>query len=207
MSRIPVIECKKDGPYLVRDLELLRDARGERVAFEGVVALCRCGGSKKKPFCDGTHKTNGFSGARLAEGSTDRRESYRGKRITIHDNRALCSHAGLCTAQLASVFKYGKEPWVDPDGAEVDAIVAAVRRCPSGALSYSIEGAEAKDAPRAPSITVTENGPYAIEGGIALADPRWGEGASSEHYTLCRCGGSKNKPFCDGTHWSIGFKG
>jgi len=188
VSQAPSIECRKDGPYRVTDLEVLRDAQGERIAVEGVVALCRCGGSKKKPFCDGTHKTNGFSGARIAEGSEDRRESYRGRRITIHDNRAICSHAGLCSDKLAAVFKYGNEPWIDPDGAEVEAIVA-------------------KDTQRAPSITVTRDGPYAVEGGVRLPDQRPGEGASSEHYTLCRCGGSKNKPFCDGSHSSIGFKG
>ena len=76
--------------------------------------------------------------------STDKRDDYRGKKITIHDNRALCAHAGLCTEGLASVFKYGSEPWIDPDGAEVEAIVETIRTCPSGALSYSLEGAEQK---------------------------------------------------------------
>jgi CDGSH-type Zn-finger protein len=55
-------------------------------------------------------------------------------------------------------------------------------------------------------ITVTNDGPYAVTGGVELAAVPFGDGASREHYTLCRCGGSKNKPFCDGTHWSIGFK-
>lgn len=50
------------------------------------------------------------------------------------------------------------------------------------------------------------NGPYMVRGGPALIDAEQGEGASKEHYTLCRCGGSKNKPFCDGTHWHIGFE-
>ena len=55
-------------------------------------------------------------------------------------------------------------------------------------------------------ITVTKDGPYAVAGGVGLTGQSWGAGASSEHYTLCRCGGSENKPFCDGTHWSIGFQ-
>ena len=63
-----------------------------------------------------------------------------------------------------------------------------------------------RDQDRAPMVTVTKDGPYAITGGIELADQPRGEGASTEHYTLCRCGGSKNKPFCDGTHWQSGFK-
>jgi CDGSH-type Zn-finger protein len=57
-----------------------------------------------------------------------------------------------------------------------------------------------------PMVTITQDGPYAVTGGIELVDQPLGEGASTEHYTLCRCGGSKNKPFCDGTHWHIGFK-
>ena len=55
-------------------------------------------------------------------------------------------------------------------------------------------------------IMVSKDGPYRITGGIELKDESMGEGASREHYTLCRCGGSKNKPFCDGTHWYIKFK-
>ena len=59
---------------------------------------------------------------------------------------------------------------------------------------------------REPAITVARNGPYRITGGIDLLDEPWGEGASTEHYVLCRCGGSKNKPFCDGSHWNVKFR-
>jgi CDGSH-type Zn-finger protein len=55
-------------------------------------------------------------------------------------------------------------------------------------------------------ITVTKNGPYAVVGGIESMGQIRGEGASTEHYTLCRCGGSKNKPFCSGRHWDIEFQ-
>jgi CDGSH-type Zn-finger protein len=187
------IVCRPNGPYSV-----------ETPGLSG--ALCRCGGSKKKPFCDGTHRTNGFSDGKLADPSLNRRESYAGKRITIHDNRALCAHAGACTDTLAQVFRMRQEPWIDPDAAAVDEIVAVIRKCPSGALSYSIDGAEAREPERPPMITVTKDGPYAVTGGVELEQVAFGDGASREHYTLCRCGGSKNKPFCDGTHWSLGFK-
>jgi CDGSH-type Zn-finger protein len=53
---------------------------------------------------------------------------------------------------------------------------------------------------------VTDNGPYAITGGVGLLGVTFGQGASSEHYTLCRCGASKNKPFCDGSHWTVEFR-
>jgi len=203
----PTIECRPDGPYLVKGLEDLRDSHGERIETKPVMALCRCGGSASKPFCDGTHQKNGFSGANLADRSADKRESYQGKRITIHDNRSICAHAGHCTDGLAAVFKYQSEPWIDPAGAAVEAIIGTIRRCPSGALSYSLDGVEGGDPQREPAIALTRDGPYAIVGGVRLLGQAWAQGASTGHYTLCRCGESKNKPFCDGTHWSIGFKG
>jgi CDGSH-type Zn-finger protein len=206
VSEAPAIECKPDGPYLVKGLDNLRDSKGGALPTQAVVALCRCGGSANKPFCDGTHKRNGFSGARLGGGPADRRDDYRGRKITIHDNRAVCSHAGHCSEGLAAAFKYRSEPWIDPDGAEVDAIIATIRKCPSGALSYTLGEVEYRDPSRDPMITVTQDGPYGVVGGVRLIGQAWGQGASTEHYTLCRCGGSRNKPFCDGTHWSIGFK-
>lgn len=206
MSDQPSIECKPNGPYLVRNLTDLRNSRGETVATKPVTALCRCGGSANKPFCDGTHAKNGFADAKSADRRADKRHDYRGRNITIHDNRALCAHAGHCTDGLTQVFRSGGEPWIDPNGAVTDAVIATIRTCPSGALSYSVNGVEQRDQERAPAITITKDGPYAVVGGVALNDQPWGQGASSEHYTLCRCGGSKNKPFCDGTHWSIEFK-
>ena len=199
------IECRPNGPYLVRGLETLRNSRGESIATEAVFALCRCGGSANKPFCDATHRKIGVSGARLSDGGDDKLESYRAPGITIHDNRSICAHAGYCTDGLPAVFKYGSEPWIDRNAGEVGAIIETIRKCPSGALSFSADGAEPPLEAREPAITVTKDGPYAVVGGVELLDVRWGEGASREHYTLCRCGASKNKPFCDGTHWDIRF--
>jgi CDGSH-type Zn-finger protein len=208
----PKLACLPNGPYyLLHDMTPaavpnLRRQNGDACASVRGIALCRCGGSKNKPFCDGTHSTNGFRSTRLTDGSLDRRTSYRGKRITVHDNRGICSHAGHCTDSLESVFRMRTEPWIDPDGAAVEEIMATIRKCPSGALSYTIDGVEQRDQEREPLVTVTNDGPYAITGGIELQGVAFGDGASREHYTLCRCGGSKNKPFCDGTHWSIGFR-
>ncbi len=202
----PTITCKPDGPYLVKGLESLVNSKGEKLPTQPTVALCRCGGSANKPFCDGTHKTNGFSGAKLADPARNTRRDYPGGKLTIHDNRAICAHAAHCTAGLAAVFKYGEKPWIDPNGAEAKAAIETIRRCPSGALSYSIDGVEHRDVQRAPAITVTRNGPYEIGGGVERVGETWGAGASTEHYTLCRCGASKNKPFCDGSHSDAKFK-
>lgn len=208
----PKIACLPNGPYyLLHDLTPaavpnLRRANGAPCASVRGVALCRCGGSKNKPFCDGTHGTIGFTDQNLADRSRNRRVDYVGKHITIHDNRAICAHAGFCTAELKAVFRMQQEPWIDPDGASADRIIEAVRRCPSGALSYSIANVESRYQDREPMVTVTDDGPYAVTGGIELMGVEFGEGASREHYTLCRCGASRNKPFCDGSHWQVGFR-
>jgi uncharacterized Fe-S cluster protein YjdI len=140
----------------------------------------------------------------------NKRRDYVGKEITIHDNRKICSHAKECVNNLPSVFKLGSKPWIDSDGSKIQDIINTVRKCPSGALSYSIDGIEYRDPKeqRDPILTVLKNGPYYITGGIDLIGENieFGEGASKEHYTLCRCGTSENKPFCDGTHRTINFK-
>jgi CDGSH-type Zn-finger protein len=212
MSAKPTIACLPNGPYyLLNDTEAvpvpnLRRASGEACAAVRGVALCRCGASANKPFCDGTHGRIGFRDANTADPAKDRRVSYIGKGITIFDNRALCAHAGYCTDELKAVFRQHDEPWIDPDGAAVREIAATIAKCPSGALSYALGAVEAEAPRRPPMVTVTQNGPYAITGGIDLAAVKRGEGASTEHYTLCRCGASKNKPFCDGSHWEVGFR-
>jgi CDGSH-type Zn-finger protein len=208
----PRLACLPNGPYyLLHESEAspvpnLRRASGAACATVRGVALCRCGGSKNKPFCDGTHSSIGFKDLNTADRSKNRRDTYAGKRITIFDNRGICAHAGICTDELKSVFLYGAEPWIDPDGDALEKIIATIRKCPSGALSYAIDGVEAKPPERAPMVTVTDNGPYAVTGGIELVGVKFGEGASTEHYTLCRCGASKNKPFCDGSHWDANFR-
>ncbi|HJZ88831.1 MAG TPA: CDGSH iron-sulfur domain-containing protein [Polyangia bacterium] len=204
----PTIDCTPNGPYLITGLSLLRNSKGDELPARPKMALCRCGGSANKPFCDGTHAKIGFSDARLrAEPPTSERVAYRGQRVTILDNRSVCAHAGYCTDGLPTVWKQGGEPWIDPDGADAQAIIEVVRRCPSGALACAVDGVECSDPEREPQITVSKDGPYHVVGGPELRDPATGQTPQSrEHFTLCRCGGSQNKPFCDGTHWHIGFR-
>lgn len=121
----------------------------------------------------------------------------------------MCSHSAECIRNLESVFRLGERPWINADGDTVERIIEAVRKCPSGALSYSVGGVEYRDPEgRKPRVTVARNGPYEVTGGVELVGVEsWGEGASKEHYTLCRCGASGNKPFCDGSHSRIKFRG
>jgi CDGSH-type Zn-finger protein len=198
------ISALPNGPYLLEGAALRRQSAKD-LSSGKTVALCRCGGSKNKPFCDGTHAKIGFSDKNLADPKKDRRESYAGKKLTVLDNRSICSHAGYCTDGLKDVFRQHDEPWIVADAAGVEKVIEAIRKCPSGALSYALDGVEAEAPQRPPMVTVTDNGPYAVSGGVEPVGMKLGQGASAEHYTLCRCGASKNKPFCDGSHWDVNF--
>jgi len=196
----PSIIPAQDGPYVVNGRVKFANQKGP-IEAKDKMALCRCGKSADKPYCDGTHSKIGFSSAKLEGRVEDKRDNYVGKNITIHDNRGICAHAGRCTDGLAAVFHLKEEPWIHPDSASVDEIIKTIQKCPSGALSYSVDGVEHRDRPGEPSIFIAPNGPYVVTGGPELLDTVRCEGASNEHFTLCRCGGSKNKPFCDGSHW------
>ncbi|WP_406657290.1 CDGSH iron-sulfur domain-containing protein [Methanolobus sp. ZRKC2] len=202
----PVIEVSKNGPYIVKDLKKLRNSRGAFIETSPSIALCRCGGSGTKPFCNGTHLKNNFSGDKKEDRVPDILDTYEGKDITIHDNRGVCSHMGNCSDNLPSVFQLGKEPWIDPDGAEPEEIAKIIRMCPSGALSYTMNGELHKEYPHEPEIFVGRDRSYSVVGGIELKDQDGSKPETQDHYTLCRCGNSKNKPFCDGSHWYVGFK-
>lgn len=205
LEKKPTIMPAQDGPYLVKNLKNFINQKGA-IETKKTMALCRCGGSANKPFCDGTHAKNGFKSAKLEGRVDDKQDNYMGKKITIHDNRGICAHAGRCTDGLASVFHLNEEPWIYPDSAGADEIIATIQKCPSGALSYSVDGVDYRDREGGPTIFVAPNGPYVVSGSPDIADTTLAEGVSKEHFTMCRCGGSKNKPFCDGTHWHIKFK-
>jgi CDGSH-type Zn-finger protein/truncated hemoglobin YjbI len=212
----PRIVVADSGPYLVTNAAAVRSHLGEPLRVPPQVALCRCGESGDKPFCDGSHARTGFSGAKDPKRVADQRDTYPGVGVTVFDNRGICQHSGFCTDRLPTVFRTDAEPFVAPSGGRMDEIVRAVRDCPSGALSVAFDGTEARDlaewhGTRQPAIEVSLDGPYRVTGGIPLADgagaavPR-AAGSSREHYALCRCGHSQNKPFCSGMHWYIQFR-
>jgi len=200
------IRPELNGPYLVTNLHSLVNSKDETLRTRPVVALCRCGGSELKPYCDGTHSRIGFDSAKLDGRARDRRDTYAGREITVHDNRGTCAHFGNCTEHLASVFHHEGEPFVDPNGAPKREIIDIVRACPSGALSYTLDGVDYAGEDREAQVYVSHDGPYYVRGGIDLRNTQRNAGANLEHYALCRCGHSKNKPFCDGSHWWVKFK-
>ena len=207
------IQAAVNGPYLVTNVDTLHTWLGERLPTRPQMALCRCGGAAGKPFCDGTCARIDFTGRKDPARVPDRRDTHIGTAVTVLDNRGLCAHSGFCTDRLAAAFRVGQDPFVVPNAARMDDVVRAVRACPSGALSYALGGVEARDQvdqPRPPAIEVSKDGPYRITGGLPLADGQGADeprnaGASREHYSLCRCGHSQNKPFCSGMHWYVDF--
>lgn len=204
-SQSPSISFETDGPIKVSGLQRFYNSRGEEIRAKKTLFLCRCGASKNKPFCDGTHSQIGFDETPSPEREPDRLDRYEGKAITVLDNRRVCAHAGFCTSGLPAVWRGDREPWIDPDGADAEAIKHTIRKCPSGALSY-LEDSEAKTAfHKDAEVQIARDGPYYVRGGIALEGVEQADGASSKHYALCRCGQSRNKPFCDGSHWYAGF--
>lgn len=219
MSDEAKMTVRPDGPYLVRGVRLRRrdwveTEHGEPIAWtagevlnEGVdnLALCRCGGSANKPYCDGTHAENGFDGTESAatDGYADRAKDYEGAGIVVHDDRPLCVHAGFCGTKATNVWKMTSSA----DDTHVRSQIAAmVERCPSGALSYELEGTEIE--PLLPAeITVVPDGPLWLTGGIAVERADGEPLETRNRVTLCRCGASENKPLCDGSHKEAGFTG
>ena len=212
----PGIMTAKNGPYLVTNAAAVRDHLGEPLTLPPQLALCRCGASAMKPFCDGTHATSGFTDDKDPKRVPDQRDTYPGEQVTIFDNRGICQHSGLCSDRLPTAFRTQAEPFVAPSGARMDELVRAVRDCPSGALSLAFDRVEARDLVdwhdvREQAIEITQDGPYRVTGGLPLTDATGADVpratlSSREHYALCRCGHSQNKPFCSGMHWYIEFR-
>lgn len=200
------IDVLDDGPFIVDNLPRLSNSEGKLIEVDDKVALCRCGASGNKPFCDGSHKDIGYSGKREIEKPLHNEKAYEGKEITIHDNRTICSHAGECVSNLNSVFDVNKKPWISPDNASKDEIINVVKKCPSGALSYSLNEKQTRDFNRSPEIQIAKDGPYNVVGNIPISLSDDLQPPAKEHYSLCRCGASKNKPYCDGSHSDINFK-
>jgi CDGSH-type Zn-finger protein/uncharacterized Fe-S cluster protein YjdI len=131
-------------------------------------------------------------------------EVVQGKSATIRFDSRLCIHARRCVLAEPTVFKANVEgPWIDPDAASVEALMRVAINCPSGAIHVTRHDGGAEETnPKVNTIAIRENGPHAIHAEIELAGQRIGTRA-----TLCRCGQSKNKPYCDSSHVEANFVG
>lgn len=213
------VQAQQDGPYLVSGNVPLRRKRAvvsehgepmtwrttEDLDVRETYVLCRCGGSANKPFCDGTHSRNGFDGRETAptESYDSRAKRYEGTGIVMVDDRGICEHAGFCGNRATNAWKMAKQT---DDTAIRAQLIAMVERCPSGALTYEIDGQVVEpDLPA--QVSVIEDGPLWVTGGVAIERSDGQPFETRARVTLCRCGGSENKPLCDGTHKEIGFMG
>ncbi|MBO6515778.1 MAG: (4Fe-4S)-binding protein [Bacteroidia bacterium] len=133
---------------------------------------------------------------------------YQKDDLTIVWQPAKCIHAGECVKALPNVYKPKEKPWITPENATIEELKAQIDKCPSGALSYEMAGAEVKTETSAvTSIQVAPNGPLLCKGTVEVKKV---DGTTEIHEKMtafCRCGASSNKPYCDGAHAKIGFEG
>lgn len=136
-------------------------------------------------------------------------KKYSNGEVTIVWKPDLCIHSGICSRGLREVFDPQRRPWIRPEAASTERIVAQVKQCPSGALSYFMNADAAGEPVRVQAETVVEpspNGPLLVYGNVVVKTAE-GELTKKHNVTaFCRCGASQNKPYCDGAHRKIGFQ-
>ncbi|HWJ44066.1 MAG TPA: (4Fe-4S)-binding protein [Gaiellaceae bacterium] len=134
------------------------------------------------------------------------RRTYTGAAIEVDWEPKLCIHVQNCVRSLPQVFKADERPWIVIDAAAADEVAAAVERCPTGALHYRrLDGAPQEQAPAETTVDPRPNGPLFLRGRLRIVDDDGEVIREDTRVALCRCGGSANKPFCDGTHRTNGF--
>jgi CDGSH-type Zn-finger protein len=219
------ITVTKDGPYrveggvpLARQV-IVADSAGASRQWQTADALdapndyslCRCGQSGSKPFCDGTHARVGFDGTETASRASylDQSGLLEGPSLLLTDAESLCAYARFCDPD-GSIWGL-IEATDNPDVR--DKVIGMAHSCPSGRLVvWDKETRQAIEPDLEPSIGVVEDpqedvsGPLWVRGGIRIESADGTAYEVRNRVTVCRCGASSNKPFCDGSHASIGFK-
>ncbi len=214
------IKILADGPYEVcGDIGVNKavfetDSQGNSLAWKvekeytkpgASTYLCRCGHSRAKPYCDGTHDDVGFCGGEKPEHSkyADRAEEYTGGGVDLHDDESLCVGARFCDV--------GETAWRYAQGsANPEWRARAVdecSKCPSGRLVVTEKDGKAIEPSLPKEVSVTSDpvancrGPLWVKGGIPVEGPHGEQYEVRNRVTLCRCGESKNQPYCDASHY------
>jgi CDGSH-type Zn-finger protein/uncharacterized Fe-S cluster protein YjdI len=134
-------------------------------------------------------------------------KTYQGRDIDVTFELKRCIHAAECGRRLIEVFDVGKRPWVQPDNAPADQVQETIDNCPSGALKYvRHDGGAQEQRPAKNVVVVTDSGEYRLRGDVQLVTMAGETVAEEYRMTLCRCGKSGNKPFCDNAHREAGFE-
>jgi CDGSH-type Zn-finger protein len=221
------IRIELEGPYLVYGSPPLNqqfyvpDSMGEMWYYQPgdeystvgePTALCRCGTSKKAPYCDGSHAHADWDPRTTAsrEPLLDGAKQYDGPTLTLTDNRDYCAFARFCDAKGQVWRLVGQS---DDDQAR-EWTIREANRCPAGRLHAWDNDSDTPHEPDyEPSLALAEDpsigcsGPLWVRGGIAIEDGRDGYVYEIRNrVTLCRCGQSSNKPYCDGTHASMKYR-
>jgi CDGSH-type Zn-finger protein len=219
------VTVTRNGPYVVAghvrlsELTIATDTAGvseewigrDRPEAKASVALCRCGHSNNKPFCDGSHARVGFDGTEVADRTPylEQAQAFDGPELALLDVEKLCAFARFCDAngQIWNEVAATSDPQVR------ETFIHQAQDCPSGRLVAWDKARQAAIEPDvAPSIGFIEDpaegcsGPIWLRGGIAVISADGAAYEPRQRVTLCRCGSSRNKPFCDGTHAAIKFQ-
>ena len=218
-SKAQSIVVSEDGPYLVSGGAPLQIQEitsnkeglswdwtpGKRFQTKGDFALCRCGQSKSKPFCDGSHKAAGFDGKETASRAPYAQQAGRidGPAMVLSDQENLCAFARFCDpgGKIWSLIEQTENPDIQK------LVIREAMHCPSGRLVlHDKKTRKDLEESREPAIGIVEDpalgcsGPLWVEGGIAIESADGQRYEKRNRVTLCRCGRSDNKPFCNGSH-------
>jgi len=223
-NKNPKIRITKDGPYLVSGALLLQKEiiapdnrgypskweKGEKYPKKESYALCRCGHSTNKPYCTGTHSEAGFEGTETAtlKKYLPQSKKISGDGIVLTDVPRLCSLARFCE-RAGGIWKLSYES-KNPKSKKL--AIEEACGCPSGRLVIWNRKTRKPIEPKLkPSISIVEDpqmnvsGPIWVKGGVPIISADGKKYEIRNRVTLCRCGASRNKPFCDGTHKMTGF--
>lgn len=223
-SKVKKIIIDKNGPYIISGdipltVEIITNNKdgfswdwkqGKKFETKSEYYLCRCGNSKNKPFCDGTHAKINFDGKETAskEPHAKQAQTTDGPTLQLADQENLCAFARFCDPEgkIWSLIENTDDPKIR------ELVIREAMHCPSGRLTLHDKktGKEIEDK-LPPSIGIVEDPPLKCSGPLWVRGEIIIESHDGAHYekrnrvTLCRCGASSNKPFCDGSHASIKF--
>ena len=213
------IRVRQNGPYTVSGsiplikMEIRNDSEGYSSTWHKVMtyplqeqfALCRCGHSKNKPFCDSTHAKINFDGTETADNNLylDRAETITGPALLLTDVENMCVHARFCM-RAGGIWNLTRQ---SGNNEARDIAIEEAGNCPSGRLVvWDKKTGKAREPEFKKSIVVIESsprlehGPLWVRGGIPVESSEGHVCEIRNRVTLCRCGKSYNKPFCDGSH-------
>ena len=184
----------ENGPVKIEGVESVTYG-GQEIKVDGKAFLCRCGESSKAPFCDGSHSSTGFSDNCESDNSIPTKD-WEGKTIRTRFNPNICMHVFRCKP-----LKDLREQELQGNAEAAQEIAKVVATCPSGALTFEMKPADGSATfDDVTKVEVVEGGEIRLGCSFESSTVQLKEGQPANRVTLCRCGMSKNKPFCDGRH-------